>query len=49
MREQDLLREFGSLAAIRRARPEDLAAIRGIGPATARRILVELGRDTESK
>ena len=49
VREQDLLREFGSLAAIRRARPEDLAAIRGIGPATARRILVELGRDTESK
>jgi excinuclease ABC subunit C len=43
-REEDLLSEFGSLEAIRRARPADLTAVHGIGPATARRILDELGR-----
>ena len=44
-REEDLLREFGSLEAIRRARPEELTAVRGIGPATARRIVDDLGRE----
>jgi len=47
-REEDLLSEFGSLEAIRRARPTDLTAVRGIGPETARRILEELGRDWQA-
>jgi excinuclease ABC subunit C len=41
-REQDLLRRFGSARAIREAAPEDLMAVRGIGRATARRILDSL-------
>jgi excinuclease ABC subunit C len=47
-REEDLLSKFGSLEAIRRARSEDLTAVRGIGPATARRILDELGRNQQA-
>ena len=41
-READLLREFGSVAEIRRASVEELARVVGIGPATAERILREL-------
>lgn len=42
-RERELLREFGSVEAIRKARPEELASVPGIGLATAQRILTELG------
>ncbi len=47
-REKDLLREFGSLAEIRKASVEELTRVRGVGPATARRILAELS-DTAGK
>jgi len=43
-REKDLLREFGSLEEIRRASVEELTRVRGVGPATARRILAELSK-----
>ena len=45
-REKDLLREFGSLAEIRKASVEDLTRVPGVGPATARRILDKLSRTT---
>jgi len=41
-REKDLLREFGSLEAIRRASAEELVRVPGIGPVTARRIIAAL-------
>ncbi|MFQ5528979.1 MAG: excinuclease ABC subunit UvrC [Gemmatimonadota bacterium] len=41
-REKDLLRRFGSVAAIRRMSIEDLSVVPGIGRATASRILEEL-------
>lgn len=41
-READLLRQFGSVAEIRRASAEELARVEGIGPTTAERILREL-------
>ena len=41
-REQQLLRRFGSVAAIRRMTIDDLAGVPGIGRATATRILDEL-------
>lgn len=41
-READLLREFGSVAEIRRASVDELARVDGIGPTTAERILREL-------
>lgn len=41
-REKDLLREFGSLAEIRKASVDELTRVRGVGPSTARRILEEL-------
>jgi excinuclease ABC subunit C len=41
-RERDLLRRFGSVAAIRRLTVEDLSVVPGIGRATATRILDEL-------
>ncbi|HKK08912.1 MAG TPA: excinuclease ABC subunit UvrC [Gemmatimonadota bacterium] len=44
-REQELLRRFGSLAAVREASLEELAGTRGIGERTARRIREELGRE----
>lgn len=47
-RETDLLREFGSVAAIRRLSVAELAAAPGIGPATAARILRELTVEVES-
>jgi ABC-type branched-subunit amino acid transport system ATPase component/ABC-type branched-subunit amino acid transport system permease subunit len=34
-----LLQTFGSLDAVRRASPEEIAALRGFGPGTARRVL----------
>ena len=43
-REKDLLREFGSLAEIRKATVEELIRVPGVGPATARRILAELSK-----
>ncbi|MGD8495131.1 MAG: excinuclease ABC subunit UvrC [Gemmatimonadales bacterium] len=42
-READLLRHFGSVAAIRRSSVAELTAVQGIGRATAERILEELG------
>ncbi len=45
-RESDLLREFGSVDAIRKAGPEDLAAVPGIGPSMA--LLAELSRRDSS-
>ncbi len=44
-REKDLLRKFGSVQAIRKARAEDLASVRGVGQATASRILAALSED----
>lgn len=44
-REKDLLREFGSVEAIRKAAPAELAGVPGIGLATANRILSELAQD----
>jgi len=41
-RETELLRRFGSVAAIRRLTIDDLAAVPGIGPTTAERILLDL-------
>ncbi|MFW6088558.1 MAG: helix-hairpin-helix domain-containing protein, partial [Gemmatimonadota bacterium] len=41
-READLLRRFGSVAAIRRATVDELTEVRGIGRTTAERILREL-------
>jgi len=41
-READLLRRFGSVAAIRRSSVDELTGVRGIGRATAGRILREL-------
>jgi excinuclease ABC subunit C len=41
-READLLRKFGSVAAIRRSSVDDLLEVPGIGPTTAERILREL-------
>lgn len=43
-REAELLRKFGSVEAIRQATVQELAAVRGVGPATARRILDTLRR-----
>lgn len=43
-REKDLLREFGSVEAIRKASVEELATVPGVGRATARRILDELSK-----
>ncbi len=45
-REAELLRRFGSVHMIRNARLEDLTAVPGIGPATARRILAALAEDS---
>lgn len=42
-REQELLRRFGSLEAVREASEEELREVSGIGPKTARRIRTELG------
>ena len=44
-REQELLKKFGSLAAVRSASAEDLARTRGIGPAMAAAILEALADD----
>lgn len=45
-RETQLLRTFGSVAAIRRSTVEELADVQGIGEATARRILAELAGES---
>lgn len=45
-REAELLREFGSVAEIRRASAKELCRVEGIGPTTAERILRELTVDT---
>ena len=45
-REAALLEHFGSYEAIRTARPEDLAAIRGIGPGLAARIHTTLSAES---
>jgi excinuclease ABC subunit C len=42
-RKRDLLRHFGSLSALRKADVEDIAALQGIGPKTARAIKDYLG------
>jgi excinuclease ABC subunit C len=47
-READLLREFGSLEAIRSASPGELSTVPGIGPTTARRIAAELSKGDKS-
>jgi len=46
-RETELLRRFGSVAAIRRLTIDDLAAVPGIGPTTAERILLDLTSGNE--
>lgn len=45
-REEELLRRFGSVDVIRRLDVDDLVAVPGIGPATARRILASLSVST---
>ncbi len=47
-RERDLLRRFGSVAAIRRLTIEDLVEVPGIGTTTAEQILLELTRGNAS-
>ncbi len=47
-REKELLRRFGSVAAIRRMTVEDLSVVPGIGRATAIRILDELSAQGQS-
>ena len=37
-RAQSLLARFGTIESVLRAQPDDLSAVRGIGPATAQRI-----------
>ncbi len=44
-RERDLIRKFGSVQAIRKAGADELASVRGVGPATASRILAALSED----
>jgi len=47
-RETELLRRFGSVAAIRRSSVEEIAEVRGIGRRTAQRILEELAIEAGS-
>ena len=48
-REQELLRRFGSLDAVREASADELEEVRGIGPETARRIRSELSPPGEGE